>query len=132
MKSQNPRLAKLQELVQLEQRRSSLVDDLAAIVSRMSMLRESLFEDDAPAETSSPSRPAPERQRRTSSRRMGRGQMKEGVLAAVPRAGAQGIGIGDIAKAIGAPYKNVSVWFSTTGRKIANLKKIAPGRYKLA
>jgi hypothetical protein len=61
-----------------------------------------------------------------------RGELKEAILATLSRAGETGITVKDIAEEVGAPYKNVYIWFATTGKKIAMIKKVAPATFTLA
>jgi len=61
----------------------------------------------------------------------GRGVLKEQILDALKSAGAEGITIKDLAAKLKANYKNVYIWFVTTGKKIAGIKKVGPARYKL-
>ena len=64
-------------------------------------------------------------------RKTGRGELKQGIVDALSSAGAKGLSIRELAEKTGAPYKNVSVWLSTTGKKLPNLKKLAPGVFQL-
>ncbi|MEI6560547.1 MAG: hypothetical protein WCO68_00505 [Verrucomicrobiota bacterium] len=63
--------------------------------------------------------------------RSGRGELKAQILDALKTAGAAGITIKDLAAKLNANYKNVYIWFVTTGKKIAGIKKVGPARYKL-
>lgn len=53
--------------------------------------------------------------------------LKERVLALLEDAGAQGLKVKDVAEKLGAKTGNISVWFSTTGKKLTT--KLEPGRY---
>ncbi len=55
------------------------------------------------------------------------GALKEQILDLLDAAGAQGLKVKEIAQELGKPVGNISVWFSTTGKKLAS--KIEPGRY---
>ena len=55
------------------------------------------------------------------------GGLKERILALLHDAGDQGLRVKEIAEKLAAKPGNISVWFSTTGKKLAN--KIEPGRY---
>ncbi len=61
-----------------------------------------------------------------------RGALSGNILALLGTAGSQGVTIKDVAAKVGAPYRNVAVWFATTGKKHPKIKKIAPATYKLA
>jgi len=55
------------------------------------------------------------------------GGLKDRILALLATAGSEGLRVKEIAKKLGSPAPNISVWFSTTGKKLT--KKIQPGRY---
>jgi len=61
-----------------------------------------------------------------------RGQVSANILAELKTAGSSGITVSDLAKKLGSSYKNVYIWFATTGKKQPGLKKIAPATYSLA
>jgi len=61
-----------------------------------------------------------------------RGQVTANILAELKAAGSAGITVSDLSKKLGASYKNVYIWFATTGKKQTGLKKIAPATYRLA
>lgn len=60
-----------------------------------------------------------------------RGQLTANILAELKSAGSKGISVADLSKKLGANYKNVYIWFATTGKKQAGVKKIAPATYAL-
>lgn len=53
--------------------------------------------------------------------------LKDRILALLGEAGDQGLHVKEIAEKLGSKATNISVWFSTTGKKLA--KKVEPGRY---
>ncbi len=61
-----------------------------------------------------------------------RGALSENVMAALESAGSNGISIKDLSDKVGSNYRNVAVWFATTGKKNPKIKKVAPATYKLA
>jgi hypothetical protein len=61
-----------------------------------------------------------------------RGALSENVMAALGEAGSEGISIKDLSDKVGSNYRNVAVWFATTGKKNPKIKKVAPATYKLA
>jgi hypothetical protein len=61
-----------------------------------------------------------------------RGALSEGILAALGDAGSEGIAIKDLSEKVGSNYRNVAVWFATTGKKNPKIKKVSPAVYKLA
>lgn len=61
------------------------------------------------------------------SRKAKSGGLKEKILSALETAGAGGLKIKEVAEKVGVPAGNISVWFSTTGKKLT--QKLEPGRY---
>ena len=61
-----------------------------------------------------------------------RGEMREKIIAALKSAGSGGINIKALSSKIGAPYKNLQVWFATTGKKTPGIKKVRPATYTMA
>jgi hypothetical protein len=61
-----------------------------------------------------------------------RGALSENVMAVLSEAGSSGISIKDLSDKVGSNYRNVAVWFATTGKKNPKIKKVAPATYKLA
>lgn len=55
------------------------------------------------------------------------GGLKEKILALLETAGSKGLKVKEIADKLGAKTGNISVWFSTTGKKFVT--KVEPGRY---
>jgi len=56
-----------------------------------------------------------------------RGGLKDRILALLDAAGPKGLRVKDIARQLGSSPGNISVWFSTTGKKLT--AKLAPGLY---
>lgn len=61
-----------------------------------------------------------------------RGALSDSILKTLQAAGDKGITIKDLSKEVGANYRNVSVWFVTTGKKYPKVKKVGPAHYKMA
>ena len=55
----------------------------------------------------------------------------EKILDYLKSAGSGGLKIRELAGKLGANYKNIYVWFATTGKK-HGVKRIAPATYRLA
>ena len=55
------------------------------------------------------------------------GGLKEKILALLEDAGSEGLKVKDIADKLNSKPGNISVWFSTTGKKLVT--KVEPGRY---
>jgi len=66
-----------------------------------------------------------------SAKRAPRGTLKKKIFAALKAAGDEGLKVTDLSKKIGVKNANVHVWFSSTGSKLPEIKKVGKGHYKL-
>lgn len=60
-----------------------------------------------------------------------RGEMKNNILDALKQVGSGGITIKDLADKVGTRYKNLYIWFVTTGKRIPGIEKVGPAKYRL-
>jgi len=60
-----------------------------------------------------------------------RGQLSAKILEALKGAGSSGITVAELSDKLGAKYKNIYIWFATTGKKNPNVKKLGPAKYRL-
>lgn len=67
----------------------------------------------------------PKRARKTKAGKAG--GLKDRILDLLDAAGEEGLRVKEIAEKLGSKASNISVWFSTTGKK--HTRKIKPGRY---
>jgi hypothetical protein len=56
--------------------------------------------------------------------------LKEKILTALRAAGDEGLKVPELSKKIGAKSSNVHVWFSSTGKKLPEIKKIGKGHFR--
>jgi hypothetical protein len=68
---------------------------------------------------------------RRGGKRSSRGEVSSKILGALQSAGAGGVTIKALSSKLGMPYRNLQVWFATTGKKNKGIKKIAPATYQL-
>ena len=61
----------------------------------------------------------------------GRGELKSQILDALKGAGEQGMTVKDLSEKLGAKYKNLYIWFVTTGKRTPGIKKVGPAKYSL-
>lgn len=83
----------------------------------------------APATAAPKAAKAPKGKKRRGAKR---GQLTSDILAGLTEAGSGGISVADLAAKLGANYKNIYIWFATTGKKNPAVKKLGPAKYKLA
>ncbi len=131
------RIAQLQQMLKLEERRQELQSVLDKLDKEFASIGEGFMaerppsqstalKDMAPTQVSAPKRPA-----KTPSRREARGSLKERVLSMLAGAGAEGITVREIADALGTKPQNIHSWFNNTGRKNPAIKKIGEARYSI-
>jgi len=60
-----------------------------------------------------------------------RGELKSAILAELRKAGEAGVTIKELSGRTGSRYKNLYIWFVTTGKRIEGLEKVGPARYRL-
>jgi uncharacterized protein YjcR len=56
--------------------------------------------------------------------------LKDIILVALAEAGASGIKVTALAEKLGIKTANIHTWFSTIGKKISEIERIAPGRFR--
>ena len=61
-----------------------------------------------------------------------RGQLSSSIISELQSAGAKGIHVRDLSEKIGAPYKNIYIWFATTGKKNKGIRKLGPAHYRIS
>jgi hypothetical protein len=75
---------------------------------------------------------APTKKSKTGSgKRVRRGALKTKIFSALRAAGEAGLKVPVLSKKIGVKSQNVHVWFSSTGKKIPEIKRIGKGQFKL-
>lgn len=61
-----------------------------------------------------------------------RGEVSTKIIGALQSSSsASGVTIKDLSSKLGMPYRNLQVWFATTGKKHKGIKKVAPATYQL-
>jgi transposase-like protein len=127
----NTRIARIQELIKLEEQRSRIEDDINSLVERMGSLRDSLFE----ASTSSEARvSAPASSTAKAPRRSGRtprGELKTQMMAALKAAGGNTVRVADLAKSLGLNPTNVHAWFHSAMKRYPQIKKVGRGEFRV-
>jgi hypothetical protein len=68
---------------------------------------------------------------RSTAKRAPRGTLKKKIFTALKAAGEAGLKVPDLSKKIGVKNANVHVWFSSTGKKLPEIKRVGKGHFKL-
>jgi hypothetical protein len=127
----------LRNLIKLTQRKESLLNEIQKIESQLASLltgkavRSTGKRRGRPAKAKKADRPAKATKGRSSGKRAPRGQIKKKILAALKAAGDAGMKVTDLSKKIGVKNANVHVWFSSTGKKLPEIKRVGKGHFKL-
>lgn len=130
MKQKNTRIARLKEMIVLEDKRAALQGDIATINQRLSAIQNELYGAAA-------RRAAAKEQRRALQKlqpkggRKGRGELKNEILEILQAAGRTGASVKELASRIGVKAANIHSWFSANIKKIAALNKVGEARYAL-
>ena len=116
----------LRRILNLAERKDQLVKLVAELENEITKVFSGVV---APASKSPAKKSAPARKagKRKSARKAKSGALKAKVLSLLENAGTGGLKVKEIAEKLGVPAANISVWFSTTGKKLT--RKLAPGRY---
>jgi hypothetical protein len=61
-----------------------------------------------------------------------RGEVSKQILQMLQQAGETGVSVREISDRIGSHYRNVHVWFSSTGKKNFKIERVSRGVYRLA
>jgi hypothetical protein len=130
----------LKNLIKLTQRKEGLLNEIQKIESQLASLitgkpaRATGKRRSRPAKGKKAGRPAKAAKAtkaRSSAKRAPRGQIKKKILAALKAAGDAGMKVTDLSKKIGVKNANVHVWFSSTGKKLPEIKRVGKGHFKL-
>jgi hypothetical protein len=130
----------LKNLIKLTQRKEGLLNEIQKIESQLASLitgkpaRTTGKRRGRPAKAKKAGRPAKAAKAtkaRSSAKRAPRGQIKKKILTALKAAGEAGMKVTDLSKKIGVKNANVHVWFSSTGKKLPEIKRVGKGHFKL-
>ncbi|HEX8295163.1 MAG TPA: hypothetical protein VF593_02610 [Chthoniobacteraceae bacterium] len=132
MKTLNPRIERLKQMMALEERRAVLQQELDSLSAELSSLKDGLFDDSAPAAakstTSKSTRTAAKPERRQRNRR---GLMKDKIMAALEAAGSAGIKVKELAQVLGTKPVNIHSWFHSALKRENSISKVSGGHYRL-
>ena len=115
----------LRSLIKLTERKEALVTAIAKIDAELSTLISG-----TPASATG-SAPVAKKSKGAPAKRAKRGALKTKIFAALKAAGEAGLKVPELSKKIGVKSQNVHVWFSSTGKKLPEIKRIGKGQFKL-
>jgi len=126
MKHPNIRIARLKEMIALEEKRASLQYSITVVSERLATIQKELY-GSAAAESIANDRQMPAR--KSKGTRKGRGELKGQILEMLNAAGKSGVTVKELAERIGVKTVNIHAWFSANLKKIDGLKKVGLARY---
>lgn len=142
----------LKSLIKLTERKEDFVREIEKIEAQLSSLfggkavrptgkrrgRPAKKSVGRPAKAKKAGRPAkakkagrPSKKAGAPAKRAPRGQIKKKIIAALKAAGDAGLKVTDLSKKIGVKNANVHVWFSSTGKKLPEIKRVGKAHFKL-
>ncbi len=126
----NPRIERLKEMMNLEEKRVALQQQLNDVMQRMTELKDALLTDSEEEESAPSPRPtkSASRQPAVASRR---GVLKDRIMAALEAAGPRGVRVKELARALGTKPVNVHSWFHSSIKRYPAIKKIEGGHYRM-
>ncbi len=111
----------------------ALVEQKETLLARVAKLNAELasFQSGEPVTPAAPAKGKPGRKpgRPAKAKTSGRGAMKAAITELLQAAGASGLSVQEIAAKLKAKPGNVHVWFSSTGKTVKEIKKLAPGKF---
>jgi hypothetical protein len=129
MKLTNINTSALRNLIKLTERKESLLNEIEKIESQLSSL---LTGKAVRSSGKRRGRPAKAKKAGRSGKRAPRGLLKKKIFAALKAAGDAGMKVTELSKKIGVKNANVHVWFSSTGKKLPEIKRVGKGHFKLS
>jgi len=127
----------LRNLIKLTERKETLLAEiekiegqLASLLTGKSVRVATKSKRRRPAKKKA-GRPAKVSKTAGKAKRASRGGLKNKILSALKTAGDTGVKVTDLAKKLGVKNTHVHVWFSTTGKKHPDIKKVGKGHFKL-
>ncbi|MDB6154322.1 MAG: hypothetical protein JWL90_2775 [Chthoniobacteraceae bacterium] len=143
MKSNNPRIERLKEMLSLEERRESLEQELGELSEQLTALKSQISGglSSAPAAAAAPaavkgrasSGAATAASAKATGRRrtFGSGLLKDKVMNALTAAGAEGVHVKELAAALNTKPVNIHSWFHSNIKRNPAIKKLTGGHYRL-
>lgn len=116
----------LRRLLSLSEKKENLLKQIASIEKEIGSISTGRSVSPAPKPAKAPSKG------RKSRKRGKRGALKGKILSILSAAGDSGARVKDIATQIGVNPQNVHVWFSSTGKKLDDIVRVAAGHYKIS
>ncbi len=116
----------LKRVVTLVEQKETLLAQVAKLDAELAS-----FESGKPAASVAPAKGKPGRKpgRPAKAKTGGRGGVKAAIIELLTAAGASGLSVQDIAAKLKAKPGNVHVWFSSIGKTVKEIKKLAPGKF---
>jgi len=120
----------LRSLIKLTDRKEAIVLEIEKINAQLAALV--LSKSTPKVSRRGRATPTPTKKSKNSpGKRARRGALKTKIFSALRAAGEAGLKVPDLSKKIGVKSQNVHVWFSSTGKKLPEIKRVGKGHFKL-
>ena len=132
MNTSNQRIEALRQLMELEQRRSMLQNELDDVLAKTASLQSDIFSS-APVSLGrklTSATPASDGNA-TRVRRMGRGELRLQIVESLRAAGEKGVLVKELSALLRMKSVNIHSWFHSAIQRFPQIKKASPGRYVL-
>ena len=128
MKHPNIRIARLKEMIALEEKHALLLSQIDVVNERLSTIQNELYGSGADRHVDAQTVLV---KLKPKGMRKGRGELKGQILEMLKAAGKAGTSVRELADRIGIKSVNIHSWFSANLKKITGLKKVGEARYAL-
>ena len=124
--------ASMRSLVSLAEKREKLLEQVQSLESEIAAVLSNLPTKIATGKKGRTFKSVIKSTRGSKVERKGQkpGALKERILEMLRAAGDMGVTVSEIAEELSIRPANVHVWFSTTGKRLEEVKKVAPGRFR--
>ena len=131
MKHPNIRIARLKEMIALEEKRAALFNQIAVVNARLSAIQSELYGAGAGRQgTARKAQEAPVKLKPVGLRKR-RGELRGQILEMLNAAGKEGVSVKEVADRIGVKAVNIHSWFGMNSKKMPGLKKVGKARYAI-
>lgn len=120
-------LQRLAKLIALKETHLAEIAAIDAELAEFGSARKPAAKRGRPAAAAATGAKAPKAKR--GGKRGGRGKLMEKIIGLLKAAGKEGLPVKSIAESLKLKPQNVHVWFSSTGRKVKEIKKLSPGTF---
>jgi hypothetical protein len=139
MKSSDSRIEQYKLLIDLEQKRANLQDQIGSLTTKIDGLTHQLVSGKPASKSPAPAaaistKPVAVKTRTSASKpgRAGRGELKSRIFSALENAGSSGVKVLDLARSLDTNPANIYAWFHAAVKRYPQIKKTGSAEYRLS